>query len=216
MDESNDPLHCGSCFVSCLPGSGCCDGQCTDFATDRNNCGSCGLQCAINETCVAGSCIPQVTLDVACNRYTGCADGIGGLLPYDYFPPGATTTFLSNNVVKIDLYSTSTPADFDRLYPMYSSFGVITGAPISSMVPQLPDFTRWPLLYYSGSIDGIVGTYGAAGSYEDHYHQINRANLTFLYGHRSHRYDATGCGYSTTGLPRKAFNYVICRGAAAP
>ncbi len=55
--------------VCCPDGQSCCNGRCTDVATDDHNCGSCGFVCPRGEMCGAGVCICK---DIYCDAI--CTD----------------------------------------------------------------------------------------------------------------------------------------------
>ena len=88
VNTNSDPLHCGSCDVTCDQGlgqvcsaGGCattclgelvpCDGTCVDLLSDADHCGSCPPACSDGQGCSDGTCVPTVTLG---DPPPGCAD----------------------------------------------------------------------------------------------------------------------------------------------
>jgi hypothetical protein len=74
-DLLSDPLHCGSCNITCPFGTTCvsgtcavqcpsgtssCNGACFNLMTDTNNCGSCGHICMTGVACTNGQCVAQM------------------------------------------------------------------------------------------------------------------------------------------------------------
>ncbi len=74
VDLTQNPLHCGECFLACPDGDLCsegqclsscspdlsdCGGKCVDLWRSPMHCGECFLNCAKGDLCSNGQCSPQ-------------------------------------------------------------------------------------------------------------------------------------------------------------